>query len=111
VDQVVHDYGDICQGITDLAIELNAPITPDEFRTLNRCLDEAMAEAVLAFGLQRESCLSADEAERLKFLSKELRTLVGSSMLRLPGSQRVGSVGVGGSTGAVLEHNCRACAT
>ena len=104
VDQVVHDYGDICQGITDLAIELNAPITADEFRTLNRCLDEAMAEAVLAFGLQRESCLSADAAERMKFLSKELRTLVGSSMLVFQ-VLKGGSVGVGGSTGAVLEQN------
>ena len=39
VDLVVHDYGDLCQSITDLAFEENAPIEVDEFRTLNRCLD------------------------------------------------------------------------
>jgi hypothetical protein len=39
VDQVVHDYGDLCQSITDLACERDAPFAVDEFRTLNRCLD------------------------------------------------------------------------
>src|ERR1700678_4719842 len=37
VDQVVHDYGDVCQCVTALAVELDAPVTTDEFRTLNRC--------------------------------------------------------------------------
>jgi hypothetical protein len=40
VSQVVHDYGDVCQAITELAVEMNAPISTDDFRTLNRCLDE-----------------------------------------------------------------------
>ena len=46
VSQVVHDYGDICQAITELAREQKAPITVKEFHTLNRCLDAAIAEAV-----------------------------------------------------------------
>ena len=46
VSQVVHDYGDICQAITELALEHNAPISVKEFHTLNRCLDSAIAEAV-----------------------------------------------------------------
>src|SRR5687768_17004641 len=36
VAQVVHDYGDVCQTITDLAVETDAPISADDFRTLNR---------------------------------------------------------------------------
>jgi hypothetical protein len=43
VSQVVHDYGDVCQAITDLAVELDAPISSEDFRTLNRCLDDAIA--------------------------------------------------------------------
>jgi len=39
VGQVVHDYGDLCQAVTDLAIEQNATVSATEFRTLNRCLD------------------------------------------------------------------------
>ena len=27
VSQVVHDYGDVCQSITELAVEMNAPIS------------------------------------------------------------------------------------
>src|SRR4029453_2039958 len=30
VSQVVHDYGDICQAITDLAVEANAPISTED---------------------------------------------------------------------------------
>jgi signal transduction histidine kinase len=48
--QVVHDYGDICQTITELAIERNARITAEDFHTLNRCLDTAIAEAVSEYG-------------------------------------------------------------
>ena len=46
ISQVVHDYGDICQAITEVAVEQNVPITTEEFHTLNRCLDTAIAEAV-----------------------------------------------------------------
>ena len=46
VSQVVHDYGDICQAATEVAIEQEAPITVDEFKVLNGCLDTAIAEAV-----------------------------------------------------------------
>jgi hypothetical protein len=46
VSQVVHDYGDIWQAITELAVEQNAPITTDEFHVLNRCLDTVIADAV-----------------------------------------------------------------
>src|SRR5688572_14157125 len=46
ISQVVHDYGDICQAITEVSVEHNLPITTEEFHTLNRCLDTAIAEAV-----------------------------------------------------------------
>jgi hypothetical protein len=49
VSQVVHDYGDVCQTVTDLALETDAPISTEDFRTLNRCLDEAIASAVTIY--------------------------------------------------------------
>jgi hypothetical protein len=36
VSQVVHNYGDVCQAITELALETEAPIGTDDFRMLNR---------------------------------------------------------------------------
>lgn len=102
--QVIHDYGDVCQAITELAATLDAPIRADEFRTLNRCLDEAMAEAVSEFGRQRELSLSDDETERLGVFAHELRNLLSNSMLAFE-VLKGGSVGVGGSTGALLGRN------
>ena len=102
--QVIHDYGDVCQAITELAAELDAPITADEFRTLNRCLDEAMAEAVSEFGRQREQKIFDDETERLGFFAHELRNLLSNSMLAFE-VLKSGRVGVGGSTGALLGRN------
>lgn len=58
VDQVVHDYGDLCQAITDLAVERDAPFSVDQFRTLNRCLDNAIADAVTEFSAHREMNIS-----------------------------------------------------
>src|SRR5688500_19337721 len=85
VSQVVHDYGDICQSLTDLAIEQNAPISTEEFRTLNRCLDDAIAGAVTEFGRGRnQSTLdggTARESERLGFLAHELRNLINTGRI------------------------------
>ena len=63
VSQVVHDYGDICQSITELALEQDAPISTDDFRILNRCLDDAIAGAVTEFGRGRnQSTLDGADA-------------------------------------------------
>jgi hypothetical protein len=48
-DQVVHDYGDLCQAVTELAFERNAAIDVGEFHTLNRLLDNAIAAAVMEY--------------------------------------------------------------
>jgi len=87
VDQVVHDYGDLCQSITDLAFELEAPFHVDEFRTLNRCLDNAIADAVTEFTFQHDASLSrrhsAEANEHLGVLIHELRNALGSATLAL----------------------------
>ena len=108
VSQVVHDYGDICQSITELALEQDAPISTDDFRTLNRCLDDAIAGAVTEFGRGRnQSTLDGADArghERLGFLAHELRNLLNTSILAFDVLQ-TGDVGVGGSTGKVLRRS------
>jgi signal transduction histidine kinase len=60
VSQVVHDYGDVCQAVTELAVEREAEISAEEFNTLNRCLDNAIAEAVTEYGrLQTEAAIES----------------------------------------------------
>jgi len=108
VDQVVHDYGDLCQAITDLAFERGAPVSVDEFRTLNRCLDNAIADAVTEFDYQRD-LLIADKGvqalnERLGFLAHELRNLIQTATLAVT-AIKAGNVGLAGATGAVLDRS------
>ena len=104
VDQVVHHYGDVCQAVTDLAVKKHATITTDEFRTLNRCLDEAIADAVTAFGEEQENVL-LDQAtqlhHRLGALAEEQRRLVDIALQTLAAIQ-TGSVGATGATAGTL---------
>lgn len=101
VSQVVHDYGDICQAITGLAADQNAPITVEEFQTLNRSLDTAIAEAVTAHGRIAEQRRSGGEVEHLGHAAHELRDLLNTALLAFHMLRR-GAVAINGSTGAVL---------
>lgn len=106
VDAVVHDYGDLCQAVTELAIEKEARIGASEFRTLNRCLDNAIAGAVSEFSRSHDS-LVLDEAsdastERLGILAHEMRNLLDSAMLAVA-VIKSGKVAVAGATGQVLD--------
>jgi len=108
VGQVVHDYGDLCQAITDMAVEQNAAVPAAEFRTLNWCLDNAIADAVTEFGRQRDE-LASDKStratnERLGVLSHELRNLVHRAILAVA-TIKQGSVGISGATGALLDRS------
>ena len=111
VSQVVHDYGDVCQTITDLAVETDAPISADDFRTLNRCLDDAIAGAVTIYGRESEQRASAKQHEetgrsneRVAFLVHELRNLIGTAIVAFE-VINTGNVGVSGNTAAVLDRS------
>jgi signal transduction histidine kinase len=107
---VVHDYGDVCQSITDLALQLNAPISVEDFRILNRCLDDAIASAVTEYGRGNQSLVHAEtvrDDERFGFLAHEIRNLVSTASVAFE-VIRTGNVGVGGSTGVVLKRSLSA---
>ena len=114
VSQVVHDYGDICQAITDLAVEIEAPISTDDFRTLNRCLDDAIAGAVTEYGRERnQSSIDGESArgsERLGYFVHEMRNLISTASYAFE-VLRTGNVGVAGSTGMVLQRSLAASRT
>lgn len=111
VSQVVHDYGDICQAITELAVEMGAPISTEDFRTLNRCLDDAIAGAVTEYGRERNLSgiegESARNSERLGFFVHEMRNLIATATYAFE-VLKTGDVSVGGSTGKVLERSLAA---
>jgi signal transduction histidine kinase len=100
VGQVVHGYGDVCQVVTELAVETNATFSAADFHVFNLCLDDAIAGAVTAFGQHRENDLAHENAERKGVLAHELRNLLNAATLSFDVIRR-GAVGVGGSTAAV----------
>jgi signal transduction histidine kinase len=101
LSQVVHDYGDICQAITAIAVEQKAPISVEEFHTLNRCLDTAIAEAVTEHARVTAEGRAAEELERLGHAAHELRDILNTALLAFHALKR-GVVPINGSTGAVL---------
>jgi signal transduction histidine kinase len=106
VDQVVHDYGDLCQAITDLAVERDAPFQVDEFRTLNRCLDNAISDAVTEFSYQRD-VISADATalesnKRMGFFAHELRNQLSTASLAFSAA-KAGNLSLSGATGTILK--------
>ena len=104
VDQVVHHYGDVCQAVTEMAVAKEQDITADEFRTLNRCLDEAIADAVTAFADERENAMllqTTDLHQRLGALAEEQRRLVDLALQTFSAIQ-TGNVGANGATGSAL---------
>jgi len=106
VDQVVHDYGDVCQCVTALAVEQDVPISTDEFRTLNRCLDNAIADAVSAFAAGHQTSIDRDSQthqHRLDVYLGDHRRLTDVAIQSLA-AIKTGNIGIGGATGALLTH-------
>ena len=101
VSQVVHDYGDICQVITQIAVEQNAPITVEEFHTLNLVLDTAIAGAVTEHARLTAQTPSPGEVARLGQSAHELRDYLNSALLAFHALRR-GTVAINGSTGEIL---------
>jgi hypothetical protein len=105
VSEVVHDYGDVCQAITELAVERQSEIRTADFRTLNRCLDDAIAGAVTEFGRERARPRveeERDEVARRDMEARDLLRAIGIAKAAFA-AIRSGKVGAAGSTGTVLS--------
>ncbi|MBC8074107.1 MAG: HAMP domain-containing histidine kinase [Deltaproteobacteria bacterium] len=102
IAQVVHDYGDVCQAVTTLVAERQVKMDASEFRTLNLCLDDAIAGAVTEFARLREQALAVDGNERLGQLAHQLRGLLNTATLAFSSVQS-GRVATAGSTGMLLS--------
>ena len=101
IGQVVHGYGDICQAVMELAVELDVSITPANFKTLNMCLDVAIAEGVTAYSSRRDQQIADRDIKARGFFAHELRNLMNTATLAFE-AVRSGSVGIGGSTGQLV---------
>ena len=113
IEHVVHDYGDLCQSITQLAEEQAVPITVHEFAILNSRLDNAIASAVKEFARQRLTEPGAGTLamnERLGVLAHEMRNQLNTTILAIT-AIKLGGVGFGGATAAALDRSLLAMRT
>ena len=106
VDQVVREYGDLCQAVTGLALEQEASIETSEFQTLNRCLDNAIAGAVASYNFQYNLTVADTQTDvlnqRLGSFAHELRNLLKTATLAFA-AMKAGNVGITGATSGVLD--------
>jgi signal transduction histidine kinase len=108
LEQVVRNYGDVCQAVTGLAYTVGASIEVDEFRTFNRCLDKAIAGAVTEYAYRQAAVSTEDGFEalnsRLGPLAHELRNYLHIATYAVK-AIKAGNVGMSGATGAVLDRS------
>jgi signal transduction histidine kinase len=108
LEQVVRDYGDVCQAVTNLAYKTGTSIEVDEFRTFNRCLDNAIAGAVTEYAYRQAAVTTEDGFQalnsRLGPLAHELRNYLHIATYAVK-AIKAGSVGMAGATGAVLDRS------
>jgi hypothetical protein len=101
IEQVVHDYGDVCQAVTELAQERGVSLSVAEFHTMNRCLDNAIAGAVSAWSDGRDRIQDARSGTSASTLTRDLGKLVDQARAACE-VIRGGKVAIGGATGTLL---------
>jgi signal transduction histidine kinase len=107
ITDLVHDYGALCNSITEFAKE-NGIITAREYQLLNSVLDEGIAAAAEEYSLRwRQASARAAEKKantRLGYVAHELRNTLSTALLAFDALRR-GHVGMAGRTSNVLERS------
>jgi signal transduction histidine kinase len=104
VAQVVHEYGDVGQAITELAVATGAAVDVEELGALTRWLDGAIATAVAEYARLKNEATSHREVERLGQVGHDLRNELQTALLSFR-ALRTGSQDVRGSVGDLLERS------
>jgi signal transduction histidine kinase len=81
--EVVQSYGDVCQAVTSLAAEAQVQISSDDFCIFNRCLDDAIGNAVTEHTRITAATRDVAEVQRLGFVAHELRDQLQTARLSL----------------------------
>jgi signal transduction histidine kinase len=110
IREVVWDYGDVCQAVTELAVTQNAPITVDEFHTLNRCLDTAIAAAVTEHARMTADAQASTNVRRTAHVAHDLRDSLQTAILAF-NALKTGTISITGSTGTILGRSLLAVRT
>lgn len=106
IDDVVRDYGAVCDAITEAAIESRQEISVAEYRALNQSFDAGIAQAVSEYTKRRDFNRGATQLSHLGFVAHELRDALASAIFSAQLIRR-GQVAPSGRVAAVLERSHR----
>ncbi len=101
VSQIVHDYGDLREAIAELASAQWRSVVPEDLRALDRCIDQASADAVAAYARLKDEATSHREVERLGQVGHDLRNQLQTALLSFR-ALRTGKADIGGEAGDAL---------
>jgi len=101
VAEVVQDWGDVCQAITELAESTGTALLAGEVEVLCLCLNNAVAGAITEYARVREQRMAKSEIERAGAFGKELREQVSAAHLGFQAIKH-GRAPIGGSVAAVV---------
>ena len=102
LSRVIHDYGLVCDSISELLNKYDKQPSAREFQILNRCIDEAISHAAEAFWSETHEEDSQEKTERLGFLAHEIRNAVSSANMAFE-LIRDGRVAADGRTADVVQ--------
>ncbi|MCY0386777.1 HAMP domain-containing sensor histidine kinase [Robbsia sp. Bb-Pol-6] len=110
IDKLVHDFGSICQNVSAMAAEQGLTFTANEFRIMNRCLDNAIADAVQEFSHISQAAVSRSKANtdgrRFGAFVHELRNYIDSALLASQ-AMRAANLTPSSATGSLLDRSLR----
>jgi signal transduction histidine kinase len=102
--QVVHIYGALCDSITQVAKQHRVTIEVIEYIVLNRCLDDAIGEAVTEYEADRDKAIAKQQDKNFGFLMHELRNALSNAVFAVQLIKN-GAVGPSGRTAATLDRS------
>jgi signal transduction histidine kinase len=106
VAQVLHEYGDLCEAITELGIVANVPVSASDFHLFNQCFHGAVGGAMNESTRGRDRSVADEGRARLEDLSHELRDTLGAAAISFEVIKK-GNVGLRGSTAALHDRSLR----
>lgn len=106
IEFVVHDFGVICDGISEVARRLGMQIDAGDWQKLNRALDFGIARAISGFEALRREQEQRDSAAELGGVAHELRNALAAASVAFEAVRR-GRVGTQSRTADIVMRNLK----
>jgi signal transduction histidine kinase len=102
IDIVVHDYGVICDSMSEVAKRQRQTVSAEEWQVVNRALDIGIAAAIQRYETELREQQRRENAEYVGSVAHEIRNALSSVTIAYQAIKR-GRVGQSGRTAEILD--------